>query len=236
MVDILVIVCVLATAAVIVHHRRSAEAPESHAETTRRALTMLYERASYYGALENTIDATRTIWPVAVLPEWFERELPTNPLLPGVDGMDGRPWIDVAPPGDPSAHPPNPVAVESDQAQFWYNPNLGVFRARVPATLGEADALMLYNRLNGVTLDALARDTDPARMPLAYTPGRPPSATLASPATTDASTPSHGRFTPPATASPAHGPSLFRPDVVAHAEPVTPPAPRGRARLKDQPR
>ncbi len=37
-------------------------------------------------------------------------------------------------------------------AQFWYNPNTGVVRARVPDSVSDATALRLYNRINDSTV------------------------------------------------------------------------------------
>jgi hypothetical protein len=238
-VDVLVLASVCVVAALVWSSRQASTREVVTTESVQRAVARLYERASYYGALENSPEASRTLWPVAVLPEWFCDAPPINALLPGVAGIDGgRPWIDVAPPGDEGAHPPDPVAVRPEQAQFWYNPNVGVFRARVAATLGSAEALTLYNRLNGVELDALTRDGDPQRQTLAYTPGRAPAATLASAA---AGEPGHAEPAPAAEVSIAPPPpaSLFRgPREVAVAasppkvEPVQdePAKPRGRAR------
>ncbi|MEM6459607.1 MAG: hypothetical protein AAF710_09480 [Planctomycetota bacterium] len=183
-VDVLVVLAVLGAAGLMVLGRQSGQPDAATAEDVRRSLARLYERASYYGALDKMSSQTRTLWPVVVRPEWFGDEPPTNGLLSGSAGTPHgpRPWIDVAPPGDREAHPPDPVAVRRDQAQFWYNPNVGVFRARVAPTLREDEALAFYNRLNGVTLTELLRDTDPRRKPLAYTPGRTPGTTQAAPA------------------------------------------------------
>ena len=238
------VLAVLVGALIVWRGLPSQEASAAPAQQVQDSLARLYERASYYGALENSLETTRTLWPVAVLPEWFGHDLPRNRILPGVNDTDrqGRPWIDVAPPGDDSPHPPDPVAVRKDQAQFWYNPNVGVFRARVPATLGEGDALALYNQLNGVELEVLDRDTNPDRIPLAYTPGRAPSTSLAS-RDSAADEPSSATLTTRETVvADIHRPvepSLFRPEPVTHypgLEPETEPEPakpRGRARLKD---
>ena len=268
-VDILVVLLIAVVGVVVWQTRKAEDSSIATKADVQRSLTQLYERASYYGALENSTETTHTLWPVAVLPEWFAGPLPSNGLLDGVDpnhvlgdGSDRpvRPWIDVAPPGDKSAHPPDPVAVRPDQAQFWYNPNVGVFRARVAPTLNEVDALALYNELNGVQLAALQRDADPNRVPLAYTPGRTPHAaslasreytpSRASPQQTEPATEAF-TFTPPPnrpsfsgqtpTAATPRQPSLFNPEPEATAypglepepEPAGPPQPVGRTRLKD---
>lgn len=162
----------------VVCARQSEERSATTAVDVNHSLTRLYERTSYYGALEKTHVNEGTLWPAAVKPEWFGGKLPVNGLL--LAGQPDRPWIDVAPPGDESIHPPDPVALRPDQAQFWYNPNIGLFRARVAATLSDSDALALYNQVNGVSLSELERDIDPQRIPLAYTPGTAPGPQLAS--------------------------------------------------------
>ncbi len=40
-------------------------------------------------------------------------------------------------------------------AQFWYNPNTGVLRARVPADVSDATALKWYNHINGTNLTGI---------------------------------------------------------------------------------
>ena len=166
---------VLVTAVLI--GRQSQRDEVDATEHTVQSLTRLYERTSYHAAIDHAQLDTPTLWPVAVLPDWFGGALPTNRCLSDDPASADRPWLDIAPPGDKRAHPPDPVAVRRDQAQFWYNPHVGVFRARVPADLPADEALALYNHLNGVTLAALMLDADPRRAPLAYAPGRPPVST-----------------------------------------------------------
>ncbi|MEO1235207.1 MAG: hypothetical protein AAFX76_00305 [Planctomycetota bacterium] len=242
----LVAVAVAAVAAGLFLARSGSDTQVQQAAVTRDALAQLYERASYYGALDRSLETTRTLWPVAVLPEWFGQNLPRNTLLILDDKLTSagqataRPWIDIAPPGDRAAHPPDPVAVRRDQAQFWYNPNVGLFRARVAATIGEDDALALYNHVNGVELAELQRDTDPARTPLAYSPGTTPGPAMATLPPRPQATPPE---TPPEAPPESPPPSLFASDPrptydlpIAAAEPAPEPAPVGRARLKDRTR
>jgi hypothetical protein len=145
----------------------------SDEQTTRQALDRLYERSAYHGALQKSaLQGYR--FPPVIEPAWFGLELPINQTLAD------RPWLDIAPPGDVGEHPPDPLALREDQAGFWYNPNLGVFRARVPLGKGGSDAVDRYNRLNKVALKALPHDSDPSRRPLAYEPGSPPAVSYAS--------------------------------------------------------
>ena len=194
--DALILLLVLGVLAGILHHRRGTAAAVATAGDVKVALTRLYERASYFGALENSMLATGTPFPVAVLPEWFGAKRPVNALLAAE-----HPWLDVAPPGDDALHPPDPVATRPGQAGFWYNPARGVFRARVAADLSDAEALALYNELNGTDLTALDKVADVARRPLAYIPGETPTASLAAP--------------------------LYRASVAAGEAPPTPAEPEG---------
>ncbi|MEO0513893.1 MAG: hypothetical protein AAF086_01185 [Planctomycetota bacterium] len=245
LVDLFVVLVVIAVAVFVVQSRRSVETSAAAPQEVQQSIARLYERASYYGALETSTRSTRTLWPVAIMPEWFGGTLPSNTMLSDVyaggspqSHVYHRPWIDVAPPGDDGTHPPDPVAVRRDQAQFWYNPNVGLFRARVPAHLGEDQALSLYNLLNGVNVAQLHRDTDPARTPLAYTPGTTPSATHASreptptapPPMTAKSRPTMFMSDPSPNALRAHAASV---ESLVEPEPIPAPAP-GPTRLKDQ--
>ncbi len=174
--DISVVLLVLGGIGFVLNYRGQQTQAASKPAEVREALGKLYERSAYYGALNDSMRITGTKFPVAVLPEWFDGETPSNTLLDA-----NHPWIDVAPPGDTSIHPPNPIATTQAMAGFWYNPNTGIFRARVPAHLTDQEALSLYNSLNGVELQALEPSADAARTPLAYTPGQTPAATLATP-------------------------------------------------------
>ena len=40
-------------------------------------------------------------------------------------------------------------------AGFWYNPHLGVVRARVPVMVSDVESLELYNRVNGTRLASI---------------------------------------------------------------------------------
>lgn len=134
-------------------------------ETVRGALDELRTTAAYHGALGHLSNSPAG-YPVHMMPEWFADAVPVNVLLP-----DAHPWIDLAPPGDSAMHPPDPVASHEGQAGFWYNPNVGVFRARVPAEGGTSTRLELYNQVNRAELTALPESEDADRTPQAYHPG-----------------------------------------------------------------
>ena len=238
-VDVAILTAVLAAAGLVWSSRPQRAVAADPTVATQQALDRLYRRTSYRAALRQA-DAPEgadvTAWPERVLPEWFTGALPTNPLLP--DAED-RPWLDLAPPGDDGAHPPDPVAYRPQQAQFWYNPRLGVFRARLSADLGENRALALYNRVHGVDLPQLPRHADPARTPRAHTT---PTARVADRIAADGEIHGVAPSTPADPAPPRVGETAaassiasfietHNPDPEAPSKP--PPARRARARLSD---
>ena len=118
--------------------------------TVQQDLVRLRGQAAYHGAMRRTA-VTRAGFPRAIRREWFGGEsLPVNRLIPG-----RHCWLDVAPSGDMVDHPPDPIAFRSTQGGFWYNPNIGVVRARVPWQHSVEQALRTYNTLNHTNLTHL---------------------------------------------------------------------------------
>lgn len=158
---------VIALGAVVVIHR--AGTVDSTKEAfVQESLARLAERTAYHAAMaaaeaETDADLKRAVRLQQIDPQWFGGDLPLNVLLEG-----DRPWIDVAPAGDLRDHPPDPIARTLEQAGFWYNPTLGIFRARVAPQLTDAAEIELYNRLNHSELEDLVFDPDPLRSPLAH--------------------------------------------------------------------
>ncbi|MEM9414788.1 MAG: hypothetical protein AAGA29_04830 [Planctomycetota bacterium] len=175
-IDSLIVVMVLGVIGGVLYLNRQEEQGEQETAIVIDALGRLYEQTKHHAAIDTAIAGRDTIV-VQVMPSWFQDDLPLNVLV-----GEGQPWIDLAPPGDASVHPPDPIVTGPDQAGFWYNPTAGVFRARVLPQLSERETLDLYNRINGTALDAFEEAPDPARAPLAYTPGVTPTTSYASPA------------------------------------------------------
>lgn len=161
--SLIAVMLVMLLAAVVWAHRTDRQRIATH-DRVYESLAALHEQAVYHGALGDT-ELSDTGFPKQVSPDWFGADLPYNYLAEG-----DRPWIDVAPPGDYADNPPDPVIGDLDQAGFWYNPNRGIFRARVPAMESDAQTLALYNRLNNAELGELPRQIDEARQPLAHRP------------------------------------------------------------------
>jgi hypothetical protein len=146
---------------VLWHYRQEQQQIERY-QGVYRSLARLQEQITLQRAV-GIAEKGAAAYPPSVSPLWFEGDLPINPLLPV-----SQAWLDIAPPGDLSDHPPDPIAHRSEQGGFWYNPNRGLFRARIPGRLAEADTLRLYNQINHTHLTALHESDDPARSPLPY--------------------------------------------------------------------
>ena len=117
------------------------------------ALAQMQEQVLYREALGMAGEDERK-FPPAISPLWFSAGLPVNPWVPG-----RQPWIDLAGSGDWGDDPPDPVLTRSTQAQFWYNANRGLVRARVQRQLSDQATLTLYNRVNGTFLRALPTES-----------------------------------------------------------------------------
>lgn len=136
------------------------------------ALALLHEQTRYHRALGRAEQAMGLDEPPVISHQWFGPSLPINPLARRDDPRI-HPWLDIAPDDDETPHPPDPVLTSLDQAQFWFNPRLGIFRARVREQESGRATLDLYNRVNGTRLtrlDAFA-DDDPrylARRPTTF--------------------------------------------------------------------
>lgn len=90
-------------------------------------------------------------YPPTVDPAWFTDSLPDNPLL-----NETHPWVEVAGPHEKDlTHPLQRVATSSLAAKFWYNPNNGIVRARVPMAISDAAALDMYCYVNECQLSDL---------------------------------------------------------------------------------
>jgi hypothetical protein len=124
---------------------------------------------AFHGASKDA-EVTERGWPLTVDATWFSGDTPQNLLL-----TPDRPWLEVATPEQATMmDPPLRIALSSSVASFWYNPYLGVIRARVPIAISDAKALTLYNRINGTSLDNIySADAAPDPTPKAVDTGTP---------------------------------------------------------------
>lgn len=167
-IDILIVLMIAAmVSAVVMHRSRDAQHTDLQGQTVA-ALNQLHKELQVRFSIEEG-DKSATGYPVFIQPNWFKPgPHPTNGLA-----TEDQPWIDIAPPTDFDENPPDPVLAAGEQAGLWYNPNLGVFRARVPFKGTEQATLALYNAVNGTHLQSLPSAlpaSSPDRAPIAYRP------------------------------------------------------------------
>jgi len=89
-------------------------------------------------------------WSETIVPAWFGGELPANTVL-----SNDRPWMEIASVEQADWEHPWPLFdVSGNDAAFWYNPALGIVRARVPMLPTDIATLESYNTINGVSLNS----------------------------------------------------------------------------------
>ncbi len=150
-IDGLIVVLVLSLAATLFRSHRAATAQFTTDDAVRGELRRLHDRIVVRAALEN-VPRTKAGYPLALPTEWFADGLPRNPLVP-----IEQPWLEIAPPGDVSQNPDDPVIVGPDQAGIWYNPERGILRARVMPQFSDTETLLVYNRINDTAVTSLPR-------------------------------------------------------------------------------
>ena len=136
-------------------------------ETTRLALQRLDAQIKLRAAVSGAGDAGASLadptfsdittavnqrgWPTTIEAEWFGAAPPLNALVPA-----GCPWIEIASGEDLSRNNPSlRVALDRHTAAFWYNPALGIVRARVGPTATDKRAIEIYNELNSTSVAAV---------------------------------------------------------------------------------
>lgn len=150
LVDFITLAMLLALLGGVAWHQR-AQSRERETIAGVREDVRRIERELRRRAATGDIEVNGRGWPTTIDPGWFTDEAPINRLLP-VD----RPWLEIAPPEHADlVHPLVRQSYDRTVAAFWYNPALGVVRARVPVTLSDRHATELYNTINGVSLSSI---------------------------------------------------------------------------------
>ena len=133
----------------------AAQAEADAVTHTRAARIAIQEQIDLHTGLSPATQRTRTT-PQSVDPSWFGPSVPTNPFFPASSGI---PWMEIAPAEERGLeHPRALVADRRDQASFWYNPAIGVVRARVSGAGSEADVRARYEAVNADTIDVEVRE------------------------------------------------------------------------------
>lgn len=150
--DILVVVVLVGVlGGIALHHHHRSEAA-TFPEATRIEISRLQQEINLHAALAGNDAGGGPNYPTTVDPDWFaDSGLPENLVVEGE-----RPWLEVAGEAEWALSDPKVrVTVSATTAAFWYNPNLGIVRGRVPAAMPESEALALYNLINQTELLAL---------------------------------------------------------------------------------
>lgn len=136
-------------AGIALHHRHNKEI-EERLELARSEVQRLQSQIALQAAMENSSLSSRG-YPATIDASWFGDNVPVNLLLP-----EGHPWVQLATEFErDEEHPRKRIATHPGVAQFWYNPYLGIVRARVPADVSDATALRLYNYVNDSSLASI---------------------------------------------------------------------------------
>jgi hypothetical protein len=165
LINSMILVMVLAILVGTVAYRNASTREELDLRVVRDGLDQFQEKLEFHSALWMAEEASVGSYPPQIMPGWFGEGMPKNTLVTG-----DRPWLDIAPMNDYNDQPPDPLTTGLGQAGFWYNPALGVVRARVPQQDTDRQTLELYNRVNGTSLMELPCSGDPDRVPLALNP------------------------------------------------------------------
>lgn len=141
----------LAAAGFTLHERQSQAMREEAVAATERSLaTIRSEVKRRVGLGDGPFSPTG--WPSKVNESWFKDRTLENALLPEIQGLR----VEVA--GADEAmltHPVKTFVGDHEESAYWYNPYLGIVRARVPYQRTDGETLALYNDVNDCELSSL---------------------------------------------------------------------------------
>ena len=148
-IDALAIAAVAAACLIVTSEWKQARAHDDLVNLSRSAVQSIQSKVRVRATMAD-VEINAAGFPNEVNPAWFEEGTPSNALAAG------RPWIEIADESEFALrHPRNPTLEGGAGAMFWYNPALGIVRARVPRMLSDADAIATYNEVNGTAIRSL---------------------------------------------------------------------------------
>lgn len=112
-------------------------------ESTRLAKDRIHAEIRLRSALSGAV-VSRTGWIQTVEPSWFN-PIPHNAWF----ASSSQPWIEIAPESAGRRQDPVKIAITNpNQAAWWFNPNSGSLRARVPELTSGSTTRALYDLVN----------------------------------------------------------------------------------------
>ncbi|MBX3377095.1 MAG: hypothetical protein KF678_08845 [Phycisphaeraceae bacterium] len=149
-VDLSTILAAVALTAVLGWHFSGQFRRDQSVHATQESLRAFEKMLAMRSAAKDTA-LTKTGWPATIDVTWFAGAPPLNSLL-----TPDRPWVEVATPEEAHMRDPNTRAAVSYQtASFWYNPYLGIVRARVPYEFNDEKSRELYNQVNSTSVASI---------------------------------------------------------------------------------
>jgi hypothetical protein len=151
MVDLICVLVIAAIAVAAVMMSKRGDKFAERVEETRAALVTI-QGELVIRSQSGQASLNPRGWSETIVPAWFGGELPANTVL-----SPDRPWMEIASVEHASWEHPRPMFdVSGNDAAFWYNPALGIVRARVPMQPTDRATIDSYNAINNVSLHSLS--------------------------------------------------------------------------------
>jgi len=151
-VNLVAVLVLAAIAAGVVIASRSGEHFQADVEQTRASVVKIADEL-VLRSQSGQADTNPRGWSETIVPAWFGGELPPNMLLDA-----DRPWMEVASVEQADWQHPWPLFdTTGHDSAFWYNPALGIVRARVAMLATDEQTLAAYNRINNTALTSLGQ-------------------------------------------------------------------------------
>lgn len=146
-----ILLMALAAAGYTLHERQSQASREEAVAATERSLAVIRSEVKRRVGLGDG-PFSPAGWPAKVNEAWFGDRVLNNVLLPGIPGL----CVEVATEEEAMlTHPPKTFVGDHESSAYWYNPYLGIVRARVPYQRTDGETLALYNDVNDCELTSL---------------------------------------------------------------------------------
>ncbi|MEM1445817.1 MAG: prepilin-type N-terminal cleavage/methylation domain-containing protein [Planctomycetota bacterium] len=146
LIELTIVVAALAILAALVLPRFAGAQDDASEAAAQTNLALIERQVQIYYQ-------THGVYPDDLDRNWFVGgELPTNPLA----DFDTTTRVEVFT-GDPEqTEPSEKIIADLMTSSWWYSPQTGQVRARVPFQGSPGRTLLLYNRVNGVDAAALS--------------------------------------------------------------------------------